>query len=138
MPTPIYVWIHLITFLYLIVLEQEINLSNDFLLVSIYLFLQVEKKIQKGGCNSKTQRKNWNLGKRILFKKFMTKQNTSYSSTFVISIFSPFVSWGRFFSLTANHGMIDVNPFTVTRCPVQWNNSPPTENSIFVLQHIIA
>lgn len=66
--------------------------------------------------------------------KHDSSKNTSNSSTLETSILSPFANWGRFFSLTASHGIIDVNPLTITCRPIQWKNSPPIENSTFVLK----
>lgn len=59
---------------------------------------------------------------------------TSSSSTFVIGIFSPTINPGKFLSVTANHGIMDVNPLFRTWYPTQWKHSPPTPNSTFILQ----
>lgn len=62
--------------------------------------------------------------------------HTSYMSTLWMLTASPFLYAGILFSLTASHGIIEVNPSEVTRLPTQWKVSPPEVNSMEVLKTI--
>lgn len=93
--------------------EQSCRQKNK-LLQKLYMIKQLERKHQS--CTSRRSKV------------------TSWSSTFETFSLLPNSKVGKTFSVTANHGITDVNPLAVTWSPIQWNSSPPTENVTFVLK----